>query len=364
MPAILIFAIALLLALPGPAHAEFELDTVAEGLDHPWSLAFLPEGGYLVTERVGRLRRVSPEGELSEPIEGVPPAWVRSQGGLMGLALDPDYESNGWIYLTLAHGTAEANATRLVRARLDGPRLVDLNVLFTARPTRDTPVHYGGRMAFLPDGTLLLTIGDGFDDREDAQSLESHTGSIVRLHRDGSAPADNPWSGRSDALPELYSIGHRNPQGIVLDPDSGRVWSHEHGPRGGDELNVIEAGVNYGWPVATEGIDYSGARVSPFTSRPGMRDPVLVWTPSIAPSGMVMVHGDRYPDWSGDLLITSLAERSLRRIDLDDGEVVGQERLELPLDERLRDVRVSPGGEIYLLTDSSDGRILRLRRTP
>jgi len=354
----LILIIALLVA--GPLAAKFELDTMAEGLDHPWALAFLPDGRMLVTERAGQLRLIDADGRVSEPIKGVPSAYVKSQGGLMDIALHPDFEDNGWIYLTLAHGTPEANSTRLVRGRIDTMTWVDNEILFTARPTRDTPVHYGGRLAFLTDGTLLLTIGDGFDYREQAQRLDSHTGSIVRLHDNGDIPDDNPFVSRDHALPEIFSYGHRNPQGIVIETESGRIWSHEHGPRGGDELNLIERGINYGWPIATAGIDYSGARVSPFTTRSGMRDPVLVWTPSIAPAGMAIYQGSVFPEWHGDLLIASLAERSLRRVELDGINIRSQELVELDLDERLRDVRVSPDGHIYLLTDSPDGRVLRL----
>ncbi len=352
--------IAAALVFVNPLAAQFELETVAEGLDLPWALAFLPDGRMLVTEHAGALRLVDHTGLISAPIPGIPAAYVKSQGGLMDIALHPNYADNSWIYLTLAHGSAEANATRLVRGRLDGMHWVDNEVLFTARPTRDTPVHYGGRLAFLPDGTLLLSIGDGFDDREQAQRLDSHTGSIVRLNADGSIPQNNPFVGRNNALPEIFSYGHRNPQGIVFDRETGRIWSHEHGPRGGDELNLIERGVNYGWPIVTAGIDYSGARVSPYTTRSGMRDPILVWTPSIAPAGMAIYRGPVFPDWQDDLLIASLAERSLRRIELDGVNVRGQEVIELNLNERLRDVRVSPDGHIYLLTDSPEGRILRL----
>ncbi len=355
----LILITALLFAT-GPLAAAFELETIAEGLEHPWALAFLPDGQMLVTERAGRLRRIDGEGLVSEPINSVPRAYVKSQGGLMDIALHPDYEENGWVYLTLAYGTSEANATRLVRGRIDSMTWVDNEVVFTARPTRDTPVHYGARMAFLPDGTLLLSIGDGFDYREQAQRLDSHTGSIVRLHDDGKIPGNNPFVRRENALPEIFSYGHRNPQGIVIDPNSGRIWSHEHGPRGGDELNLIERGVNYGWPIVTAGIDYSGARISPFTTRSGMRDPVLVWTPSIAPAGMAIYQGSVFPGWQGDLLIASLAERSLRRVALDGINIEEHELVELDLDERLRDVRVSPDGHIYLLTDSKNGRVLRL----
>lgn len=279
----------------------------------------------------------------------------------MGLALAPDFEASAVLYLSYAVGTPEDNTTQLARARLVGDALVDLEVIFTAEPTRTRPVHYGGRMAWLADDTLLLTLGDGFDLREQAQNLGTHIGTIVRLRPDGSAPMDNPFVGSVAALDEIFSYGHRNPQGIVVDAASGTIWAHEHGPRGGDEINRLVAGENYGWPIATTGIDYSGARISPFESRPDMRDPEWVWTPSIAPAGLALYRGDEFPDWQGDLLVASLAERSLRRVDLNDNEVIADELIELDIDDRLRDVRVSPSGGVYLLTDREDGQLLRLR---
>ena len=355
-----IIVVALLISLSASLQG-FQVETVADGLEHPWAIAFLPDGRKLVTERAGRLRLIDEDGELvSDPVSGVPQAFVRSQGGLMEVVLDPNHESNGWIYLSLAHGNGRANATRVVRGRLDGLRWIDNEVIFTATPTRNRPVHYGGRIAFMADGTLLLTLGDGFDAREQAQKLDSHTGTIVRIHRDGSVPTDNPFVDQPDALPEIYSYGHRNPQGIVFDHETGLVWSHEHGPKGGDELNLIRAGENYGWPVATHGIDYSGARITPYTSRPGMVDPLIDWTPSIAPAGMSQYRGELFADFDGDLLVASLVERSIRRIRLDGETVVTDEILPLEINRRLRDVRVGPDGAIYILTDHANGEILRI----
>jgi glucose/arabinose dehydrogenase len=354
--------LALALLSSAAAGADYRTEVIAEGLEYPWALAFLPDGGYLVTERVGRLRRIAPDGQLSEPIAGLPDIFVKSQGGLMGLLLARDFETSGTLFLSYATGTAESNSTRLARARLIDGALRELEVIFTAEPNRDRPVHYGGRMDWLPDGSLLLTLGDGFDLREQAQNPANHIGTIVRLLPDGTPPADNPFVDSVAARSEIFSYGHRNPQGIVVDPISGTIWSHEHGPRGGDEINRLIAGENYGWPIATEGIDYSGARISPFESRPGLRDPEWVWTPSIAPAGLAIYRGDEFPDWNGDLLVASLAERSLRRVDLDGSEVVGDLRVDLDIDERLRDVRVSPSGGIFLLTDREDGQLLRLRR--
>jgi aldose sugar dehydrogenase len=350
-----------LFLLMGSAQAvDYRIETLASGLEHPWSLAFLPDGRILVTERAGRLRVIE-EGRLrEEPVSGVPDSFVRSQGGLFEVLPAPDFADSRWIYLSQAHGTAAANTTRLLRGRLDGMTLADVEVLFEARPTRSTPVHFGGRMAFLADGTLVLGLGDGFDDREDAQRLDSHTGSIVRLHPDGRVPTDNPFVGRDGVLSEIYSYGHRNVQGLFPDADNNVLWSHEHGPRGGDELNLIEPGVNYGWPVVSHGIDYSGARITPHTSLPGMRDPVRHWTPAIAPSGMTLYQGDLFPEWRGSLFISSLVQRQVRRLTLDGTKIDGEEILFEEIGERLRDIRSGPDGALYLLTDKSDGRVLRV----
>jgi aldose sugar dehydrogenase len=355
----------LLLALitsTGVSHAvEYRIEAVASGLEHPWSIAFLPDGRILVTERAGRLRVIEDGRLLESPVAGVPESFVRSQGGLFAVLPDPDFGENGVIYLSQAHGTSQSNTTRLLRGRLDGMELRNVEVLFEAQPRRSNPVHFGGRMALLPDRTLVLGLGDAFDDREDAQRLDSHTGSIVRLHRNGRVPADNPFVGQPDARPEIYSYGHRNVQGIVFDDETGVLWSHEHGPRGGDELNIIEPGVNYGWPVVSHGIDYSGARITPYTSLPGMRDPVRHWTPAIAPSGMTLYRGDLFPEWRGSLLISSLVQRHVRRLSLDGTRVTGEERLFEEVGERIRDVQSGPDGSLYLLTDKPEGRVLRVR---
>lgn len=355
---------ALLLALcacTGTSQAvEYRIETVASGLEHPWSIAFLPDGRVLVTERAGRLRVIEDGRLLENPVAGVPDSFVRSQGGLFAVLPDPEFVENGLIYLSQAHGTSDSNTTRLVRGRLDGLDLRDVEVLFEASPRRDNPVHFGGRMALLPDGTLVLGLGDAFDDREEAQRLGSHTGSIVRLHRNGQVPADNPFVDHPDARPEIFSYGHRNVQGLVHDDQTGTLWSHEHGPRGGDELNIIEPGANYGWPVVSHGIDYSGARVTPHTSLPGMRDPVRHWTPAIAPSGMTLYRGDLFPEWRNSLLVSSLVQREVLRLPLDGTGVSGEERLFEEVGERLRDVQTAPDGSLYLLTDRPDGRVLRV----
>lgn len=364
MRILLLLFSAVLASACGPAAAvDYRVETVAEGLEHPWSVAFLPDGRMLVTERAGRLRVIEDGRLLDEPVRGVPEAHVRSQAGLFEVLLDPDYRQNGLIYLSLAYGTAASNSTRVVRGRLENGELRDVEVLFTASPRRNTSVHYGGRMAFLADGTLVIGLGDAFDFRESAQRLDSHTGTIVRINRDGSVPEDNPFLGRVGALPEVYSYGHRNVQGLVFDTESGNLWAHEHGPRGGDEVNLILPGRNYGWPVATFGVDYSGAQITPFRSLPGMEDPRVDWTPSIAPSGMAIYRGEQFPAWQGDLLVTALVAREVRRVVLDGDRVTGEQALFAEIGQRLRDIKVGPDGALYLLTDLPRGRILKISAT-
>lgn len=342
-----------------PARAEIGVQTLASGLESPWCVAFLPDGRWLITERTGQLRVLTDEGLQDDAVTGVPAVYAASQGGLFDVLPARDFADTGHVYLSFAHGTPQANATRVVRGQLDGNALVNLTPIFTAEPLKDTPVHYGGRMAWMTDGTLLLTLGDGFDYREDAQRLDSHLGTIVRINADGSIPVDNPFVDDPDALDAIYTYGNRNVQGVVVDTARGMVFAHEHGPRGGDEINVLAPGANYGWPVATHGIDYSGAMISPYKSRPGMVDPVVVWTPSIAPAGMALYDGELFAEWQGDLLVSALAERSLRRVDLDaDGHVVGQHKLLTDRNARLRDVRVAPDGAVIVLTDG--GEVLRL----
>ncbi len=363
---IMIAMLALFVGAIAPAQAvespRYRVETIADGLAFPWSLAFLPDGRALVTERAGRLRVIADGKLLAAPISGVPRAFVEGQGGLFEVLVDPAFGDNSTLYLSFAQGRSRANRTRVVRARLDGMELVDVNPIFTAQPPRDTPVHFGGRMAFLGDGTLAIGLGDGFDYREKAQRLDSHLGKIVRIGTDGSVPADNPFVGREDVLPEIYSYGHRNVQGIVFDGQSGQLYAHEHGPRGGDELNAIEAGGNFGWPLATFGLDYSGAVISPYSERPGMVSPLHQWTPSIAPSGMVIYRGAMFPEWDGDFIVTALAGRCAQRLRLEGGKLVDGEVLFAELGERLRDVRVAPDGALWLLTDDAKGKVLRVSR--
>ena len=348
-------------------ETAFVVETVAEGLAFPWGAVFLPDGDMLVTERSGAIRLIE-DGVLREaPVDGGPEVFFAGQGGLLGVALSPGFETDRLVYLSYSTGDAGANTTALYRARYEDGALADGEMIWRARPDRSADAHFGGRLAFLPDGTLLLTLGDAFALREEAQRLTSHLGTIVRLNPDGSAPGDNPFAGRpSDAdgapLAEIYSYGHRNVQGVAYDAATGRVWAHEHGPAGGDELNLIEPGANYGWPIATSGLDYSGARISPFTSHDGYAAPAAEWTPSIAPSGLAIYSGALFEAWRGDLFITALAGQALHRIALDEsGTVLGEAVLLADRGERLRHVLEGPDGALYLLTDSEDGAVLRLR---
>ncbi len=342
------------------AAPAYRVETIATGLDHPWSLAFLPDGDVLVTERAGRLRLIA-DGVLRDaPIAGVPAVFASGQGGLFDIVLAPDFDTTGSVLLSFAHGTNGANGLRVVRARYTAAGLEEISTVFDARPRKRGGAHYGGRIALLGDRTFAVGVGDAFTLREAAQQLDSHLGKIVRMGLDGSVPRDNPFVAREGALPEIYSLGHRNPQGLVFDAASGVLYAHEHGPRGGDEINRIEAGINYGWPIATYGIDYTGAQISPWTEYEGMQSPLLHWTPSIAPSGMTLVRGAMFPAWRGSLLVSALAEKSVRRVPMDDGVPGKQEILFAELGERLRDVREAPDGAIWLLTDSARGRVLRV----
>lgn len=356
-----------LLALPGlllsavvSATPAYRIDVVAEGLEHPWSIAFLPDGSQLVTERPGRLRRIV-DGNLDpNPVAGLPAVYASGQAGLFDIALDPDFARNRHVYLSYAHGSADANALRVLRARHADGALHDAQVLFTAEPLKRGDAHYGGRLAFLADGSLVFGVGDGFILREHAQRLDSELGKFVRIHRDGTIPPDNPFATRDGARATIYTLGHRNPQGLVFDRAGGVLYAHEHGPRGGDELNRLEPGANYGWPLASFGLDYTGARISPWTAYPDTRAPLLHWTPSVAPAGMALYRGALFPEWQGSLFVATLVEKSVRRITLVDGEPAGQEVLFTELGERLRDVREGSDGALWLLTDARDGRVLRV----
>jgi glucose/arabinose dehydrogenase len=346
---------------PASIKGAVGVDTVARGLDHPWGLAFLPDGRMLVTERPGRLRIVDRSGRLSEPVAGVPKVAAVGQGGLLDVALDPRFADNRFVYLSYAEpGTGGSAGTTVARGRLAATRLEDVQVIYRQAPKAASAAHFGSRLVFAGDGTLFVTQGDRLTERGRAQDLSDGIGKIVRINRDGSVPPDNPFVGRTGARPEIWSYGHRNVQGAALHPQTGQLWTAEHGARGGDELNRVEAGKNYGWPVITYGVDYSGAKIGEGTAKPGMEQPVYYWDPVIAPSGMTFYTGDELRGWRGSLLIGSLRPGLLVRLTFENGRVVREERYLGERRERIRDVRQGPDGRVYLLTDSSDGRILRV----
>jgi glucose/arabinose dehydrogenase len=340
------------------------IETVAKGLNHPWGLAFLPDGQFLVTERAGRMRIVQSDGRLSAPIANVPKVFASGQGGLLDVALDRSYAQNSTIYFCYAEPSSGGGArTALARARLGAdaaPRLDELKIIFRQEGPLSSGNHFGCRIVQTADDNLFLTLGEHFTTRDQAQNLANHLGKIARLRPDGSVPPDNPFVGRQGAKPEIWSYGHRNPQGLALNPASGKLWEHEHGPRGGDEVNIIEKGRNYGWPVIGYGIDYSGAKIHESTRKAGMEQPIWYWVPSIAPSGMAFHTGNAFPAWQGNLFVGALAGQMLVRLALDGEKIVKEERLLHALSERIRDVRQGPDGALWLLTDSSSGRLLRL----
>lgn len=354
---------AFLAVVPAAAQSSIELETVADGLSYPWSVAFLPEGGYLITERDGVLKHVDAAGGQTA-VEGVPEVFAQGQGGLLDIALDPDYGANGTIYLTFSQGSVEGAGTSLYKAVLATPpargyALTGGETIFAGNNRSYGGRHFGSRLAFAPDGHLFMTIGERGED-ERAQDPSDHAGSVLRLTRDGAPAPGNPFPERDGYRPEIWSIGHRNPQSAAIHPETGKLWTVEHGARGGDEVNIPEAGKNYGWPVISYGRHYSGGKIGEGTEKQGMEQPIHFWDPSIAPSGMAFVTGDTYPDWRGNLLVGALRGQHLARLELDGARVVAQEKLLGDLDERIRDVRQGPDGYIYVLTDSDDGRLIRL----
>ncbi|MBU0800487.1 MAG: PQQ-dependent sugar dehydrogenase [Alphaproteobacteria bacterium] len=331
--------------------------TIAENLEHPWALAFLPGGDFLVTERGGKLWRVGLANQKTE-IKGLPDNIVsRRQGGLLDVVLHPDFATNNFVYITYTGKGQGGTGTEVARGILHDNELKNLQVLFRAAPKMRSDVHFGSRLAF-HDGYLFISLGDRMK-MDGAQDRSTHWGSIIRLNDDGTIPADNPFAKTAGALPEIYSYGHRNIQGMASGAD-GILWAHEHGAQGGDELNIIKAGANYGWPVITHGIDYDGSIIAEKSAQPGMEQPVIHWTPSIAPSGMTLYEGDKFPDWRGDIFVGALAGTHLRRLDMDGQKVKIQEVLLSPMNERIRDVRTGPDGFLYVLTDANNGRLIRL----
>jgi len=344
---------------PDPVKLPARSTDVARGLAHPWGLAFLPEGRMLVTERPGRLRLVGSDGRLSDPLAGVPEVAAGGQGGLLDVALSPGFAQDRLVYLSFSEPGPGGASTAVARGRLSERGLEGAQVVWRQQPKVNGTFHWGSRLLFRPDGTLFVTLGDRLSHREAAQDLAVTLGKIVRINADGSMPRDNPFVGRDGVRPEIWSYGHRNVQAAALDA-TGRLWTVEHGARGGDELNQPQAGRNYGWPIITYGVDYSGARIGVGTSRPGMEQPLYYWDPVIAPSGALFYTGDRFRAWQGDLFIGSLQPGRLVRLRLADGRVVLEERYVIDPRERIRDVRQGPDGLIYLLTDSPRGRIVRL----
>ncbi len=343
------------------AQGPVRLVTVAEGLEHPWGIAFLPDGRALVTERPGRLRIVATDGKVGEPLAGVPVVHAVNQGGLLDVALDPDFGANRLVYLSFAEPREGASGTAVARGRLTEGGLADVEVIFRQQPTVKGGHHFGSRLVFARDGRLFVTLGDRFSERARAQTLDSHLGKVVRIERDGKVPADNPFVNRAGALPEIWSYGHRNVQGAALHPKTGELWTHEHGPRGGDELNRTLAGRNYGWPTVSYGIEYSGGKISDSPTAPGIEPPVHHWVPSIATSGLMFYTGDRFPKWRGSAFVGGLASKQVARLEMDGDRVVSEERLlEGVVEQRVRDVEQGPDGFIYLLTDEKKGRLLRM----
>ncbi len=341
-------------------HHDFKLVTVVEGLENPWGLAFLPDGGMLVTEKPGRLRMVRDGKLLPEEIAGLPEVTEVGQGGLLDVALHPDFASNRWVYLAYAARGDGGYGTRVSRGKLDGMRLTEVETIFRAAPLSRGGRHFGCRLLFDDAGLLYITVGDR-GNRANSQDLGRLNGKVLRIHDDGRVPDDNPFVGRAGAQPEIFSLGHRNPQGLAMQPGTGLIWSVEHGPRGGDELKLVRAGVNSGWPVITDGEEYAGGKIGRGTKFPGLAQPVTYWVPSISPSGLAFYDAAAFPNWQGDLFVGALSGAHLARLRLDGERVVEQERLLEDFDERIRDVRQGPDGFLYILVDASDGGIYRLQ---
>jgi glucose/arabinose dehydrogenase len=368
-------ALAGLLALSTPLAAQItkapaqktkqaiKVETFVKGLVHPWGLAFLPDGRLLVTERPGRVRLIDKDGRLSAPLAGVPKVYASGQGGLLDVQIAPDFATSGAVYLSYAEprdGTR--NGTSLARGKLvangAGGRLDDVKVIFRQEPSYASSNHFGSRIVFTRDGSLFLTLGDRYSARDEAQNPANHLGKLIRLMADGSPYSGNPK--KPGWRPEIWSIGHRNVQGAALHPQSGKLWTIEHGARGGDEINVPEAGKNYGWPVITYGRDYSFLKIGEGTAKPGLEQPIYYWDPSIAPSGAAFYTGDRFPEWKGNLFVGALAGQALHRLVVDGERITGEEKLLAGLGERIRDVRNGPDGVLWLLIDSPEGRVLRV----
>ncbi|GAB1344123.1 PQQ-dependent sugar dehydrogenase [Gemmatimonas sp.] len=346
---------------PPSTRGVVTAETVASGLVNPWAIEFLPDGRALVTERPGRLRVLSLAGQLSAPVAGVPAVFAQGQGGLLDVAVDPQFAQNQRVYLSFAEAGAGGSGTAVARARFTGSALEDVQVIYRQEPKLNGGAHYGSRLVFDRDGRLYITQGDRMNWRERAQDLAMGQGKIMRIATDGSTPADNPFAGQGSVQSAIWSYGHRNVQAAALHPETGQLWTVEHGARGGDELNHPERGRNYGWPVITYGVDYSGARIGEGSAKAGLEQPVYYWDPVIAPSGMAFYTANAIPGWKGSVLIGSLSPGALVRLELTNGRVTSETRYLGELGERIRDVTVGPDGFVYVVTDSGNGRVLRLK---
>jgi aldose sugar dehydrogenase len=346
---------------PGPVieseKISFTIDTLAQGLENPWGMAFLPDGRILIAERPGRLRMYAQNELREQPVPGIPEIWANGQGGFMDIVLHPNYDENGWIYLAYAEPRGPGGNTSIARGRMRGNTFTDVEVIFRGEPATGAGHHFGSRIVFDDDGYLFTTIGDR-GVMQNAQMLENHNGKVMRIYDDGRVPDDNPFTDVEGAMPEIWSYGHRNIQGMGLHPETRQLWTHEHGPRGGDEINLVSKGLNYGWPEVTHGINYDGTVITQDTTRAGMEDPVLHWTPSIAPCGLAFVDSERFPEWQNNMLVGALAGQHIHRVVIENDEVTGTEYL-LQDFARFRDVRVGPDGYIYALTEAP-GLFIRL----
>ena len=346
---------------PASTRGVVTAETVASGLVNPWAIEFLPDGRAFVTERPGRLRLLSPSGQLSAPLSGVPAVFAQGQGGLLDVAIDPQFASNQLIYLSYAESGDGGSGTAVARARFTGTALVDVQVIYRQTPKLNGGGHYGSRLVFDRSGMLYVTQGDRMNWRDRAQDLSMGQGKIMRITTSGAVPNDNPFASQAGALPVIWSYGHRNVQAAALHPETGQLWTVEHGARGGDELNHPERGKNYGWPIITYGVDYSGARIGEGTAKPGLEQPVYYWDPVIAPSGMTFYSANTIPGWRGSILIGSLSPGALVRLEITNGRVTREVRYLSELGERIRDVTVGPDGFVYVVTDSGNGRVLRIK---
>ncbi len=365
--AALCFSLALPLAHAKPLDVNTEsgtirVNTIAEGLENVWSLAFLPDGKMLVTEKAGRMRIVSPDGKLSEPLQGLPKIYNQGQAGLLDVVLAPDFATSKKIYFSYSEPDEKgANSTAVSHAVLNGNKLEKVTRIFSQKPKVDSNNHYGSRLVWAADGTLFVTLGERYSEKDKAQTLDNHQGKVIRINADGTVPNDNPFVKTPGALPEIWSYGHRNVQGAAINPLSKKLWTGEHGPQGGDELNIDEAAKNYGWPVITYGENYGGGKIGEGTHKQGMEQPVYKWVPSIATAGFIFYTGDKFPQWKNNILLTSLKEQTLVRLVLDGDKIVKEERLlKKELGQRLRSVIQGPDGLVYIVTDESKGKILQI----